>query len=328
MPVGHRRNRRLPRRSAVALPSLRWVLGSLPRPLALVLGRLLGRVAWYLDGASRRTSLANLERAFGERIDRGRRISIGRSAMINLAAGMVDLVRLPRLEAEDLAALVPEGNETLERITRAVRSGRGIILLAPHLGNWELLPAYLAIRGAPVHYLARPPRDPRLRGPAGEVRRSQEVVWLRRGGVFARVKSLLEDRGLVVLSIDQEFRARPGVAVPFFGEAVWTPRFPAALARLTGAVVLPGALLRRRDHRYRLLLEAPIRMSRSGDEEYDDWENSRRFSLAVESLVERFPAQWTWSERRWGTFPVTGMPPPPRPPGSDLLTRIRPSNGI
>jgi len=323
-----RRKRRLPRRSAVALPFLRWVLGSLPRPLALVLGRSLGRVVWYVDGTRRRTSLANLDRAFGEHIDRGRRISIGRSALINLTAGMVDTIRLPRLDAEELAALVPEGNETLERITRAVRSGRGIILLAPHLGNWELLPAYLASRGAPVHHLARPPRDPRLRGPAGEVRRSQGVVWIHRGGAFARLRNVLEDRGLVVMSIDQESRARFGVAVPFFGEAVWTPRLPAALARLTGAVVLPGVLLRRRDHRYRLLLEAPIRMSRSGDQEYDDWENTRRFSLTMESLVERFPAQWTWSERRWGTFPVSGPTPPPRPPGDDGLTRIRPPNGI
>ncbi|HUU61922.1 MAG TPA: hypothetical protein VMX37_06010, partial [Acidimicrobiia bacterium] len=217
MPVVRRRRRRFPRRSAVALPLLRWLQGFLPRSLALLLGRLLGRVAWYADGTLRRTSLENLERAFGERIDRGRRVSIGRSALINLAAGAVDLLRLPRLDADELAALVPEGNETLDRITRAVRSGRGIILLAPHLGNWELLPAYLASRGAPVHHMARPPRDHRLRGLSGEVRRSQGVVWLRRGGAFAQLRVLLEDRGLVVLSIDQEFRARHGVAVPFFG---------------------------------------------------------------------------------------------------------------
>jgi lauroyl/myristoyl acyltransferase len=328
MPRGRCRKRRIPRRSTVALSLLRWMLDSLPRSSALVLGRWLGRAAWYLDGTVRATSLANLDRAFGERIDRGRRVSIGRSALINLTAGMVDTVRLPRLDAEGLAALVPEGNETLERISRAVRSGRGIILLAPHLGNWELLPAYLASRGAPVHHLARAPRDPRLRGPAGAIRSSQGVVWIHRGGVFTRLQVLLEDRGLVVMSIDQETRTRFGVTVPFFGEAVWTPRLPAALARLTGAVVLPGVLLRRRDHRYRLLLEAPIRMSRSGDQEYDDWENTRRFSLSVESLVERFPAQWTWSERRWGTFPVSGPTPPPRPPGEDGLTWIRPHNGI
>jgi lauroyl/myristoyl acyltransferase len=326
MAAVRRRRRRPPRRSSVLLPLLRWGLASLPRPLALVFGRLLGRAAWYADSRSRRTSLENLERAFGERVDRRRCIAIGRSARINLAAGLVDLVRLPRLEAEGLSALVPEGNETLERIARAVRAGRGIILLAPHLGNWELLPAYLASRGAPVHHLARPPRDLRLRRLAVEIRRSQGVEWLRRGGILPRVRTLLEEGELVVLSLDEPTRTRMGVTMPFFGEPVWTPRWPAALARITGAVVLPGALLRRRDHCYQLLLEGPIRMSRSGDQEYDDWENTRRFSLAVESLVERFPAQWIWHERRWEMPPLSGGYP--QPPEGDRLMGIRPLTGI
>lgn len=304
-------------------------LGRLPRGLARRLCQALGRSAWYLDGTGRRTALANLERAFGERTTRRERVSIGRSSYINLAAGLADLSRSKRLGESDLSRLVPQGGETLVHIHRAVQAGRGIVLLTPHLGNWELLTAYLASRGAPVHFVGRPPYDPRLERIYEEVRCRHGAQWVRRGGAFEHLRGLLEGGELVILLIDQDTARVRGTWVPFFGHPAWTPTGPAALARLTGAVMLPGALLRQADHRYRLLLEPPIRMTRTGDAEYDDWENTRRSTLALEALIERYPAQWVWFHRRWRTRPPADWSPPSPPgrEGPDLVGGIRPLRG-
>ncbi len=309
--------------AAAGIHFLYRVLRSLPRMPARRLCQQLGRAAWHLDRGGRRTSLTNIERAFGERIPPRQRRDIGRSAYMNLAANLPDLVRLSRLSDPELAALVGSGQESLGQIDRAVRSGRGIILLTPHLGNWELLTAYLASRGAPVHFLGREPYDQRLDPLYEEVRTSHGGSWIRRGGAFERIEELLGGGEMVILLMDQDTSRVRGTFVEFFGEPAWTPTGPAVLARRTGAVMLPGALVRQEDHTYRLHIEPPIRTVNTSDHAYDDWENTRRATLAMERLIERYPAQWVWFHRRWRTRPPEEWAPPePSRPGG--LQAIRP----
>lgn len=301
-------------------------LRAMPRMPALRLCRLLGRTAWYLDRRGRAHALANLETAFGARVDPSLRRSIGRSAYMNLAANLADLSRVSKLSAAELGELVTEGREGLVHVDRAVRAGRGIILLTPHLGNWELLAAYLASRGAPVHFVGREPYDERLESLYESVRGSHGAGWIRRGGAFERIRNVLSEGDLVLLLIDQDTKRVHGTFVEFFGRPAWTPTGPAVLARRTGAALIPGALIRRRDNAYRLIIEPPVRTVETPDSEYDDWENTRRCSLAMESLVERYPAQWVWFHARWRTSPPPGWAPP-EPPGRDPFYAIRPPRG-
>ncbi|MFO7768806.1 MAG: lysophospholipid acyltransferase family protein [bacterium] len=304
--------------AAAAIHLLYRILRLLPRGMGRILCQGLGRAAWYLDPGGRRTSLSNIRTAFGDRLDPKRRRDIGRSAYINLAANLPDLAHLPRLSEEEVGALVSAGRQTLSQIDRAVRGGRGIILLTPHLGNWELLTAYLASRGAPVHFLGREPYDERLDPLYEEVRTSHGGSWVRRGGAFERIQALLNGGEMVILLLDQDTSRVRGTFVEFFGRPAWTPTGPAALARRTGAVMLPGALVRQPDHTYRLQIEPPIRTVSTTDHEYDDWENTRRATLAMERLIERYPAQWVWFHRRWRTRPSEEWTAPDPPPSGGL----------
>jgi len=103
--------------------------------------------------------------------------------------------------------------------------------------------------------------------------------------------------------IDQDTGRVKGTFVDFFGSPALTATGPAVLARLTDALLLPGALVRSEDDRYRLVLDEPVDRARTGNDEFDDWETTRRASLALESMVRRFPDQWTWFHRRWRTRP-------------------------
>ena len=292
-----------------------WILRSLPRRMAIWLCRLLGRAAWIFDASGRRVALQNLERAYGERHGLSRRRAMGRAAYVNLAANLADLSRLSRMSGNELAALVTEGEETLVNLEDAIGDRRGVILLTPHLGNWELLAAYLANRGVSVHFVGREPYDGRLDPLFEAVRTSQGASWVRRGGAFEQLCQILGRGEVAILLIDHDTGRAKGTFVEFFGKRAWTPTGPAALGRLTESVMVPSALLRRADNTYRLLIEAPIQTVSTGDAEYDDWENTRRASLAVESLIERSPEHWTWFHRRWRTHPPADWvpPAPPRP---------------
>jgi KDO2-lipid IV(A) lauroyltransferase len=312
--------------AAAGIHLLYQLLGALPRGIARRLCHLLGNLAWHMDRRGRTVSLGNLERALGDRSSLQLRRTIGRSAYINLATNLVDLSRISRHSGAELESLVTDGHESMQHIDRAVRTHQGIVLLTPHLGNWELLTAYLACRGAPVHFVGREPYDERLEHIYEAIRCSHGANWIRRGGAFEQLRALLEDGELTILLMDQDTRRVKGTFVEFFGEPAWTPTGPVALARLTGAALIPGALIRREDHTYHLVLEPPIRTVKTTDDAYNDWENTRRASLALESLIERYPAQWVWFHRRWRTTPPPDWTPPAPPPMTDIHT-IRPESG-
>lgn len=316
MKISRRRIRR-----ALAAGGIQLVYGVfrlMPRRLAIGLSRILGLVAWRLDPRRSRVALANLERAFGGELSTGEMKALCRSSYANLAANLPDLSRLSRVSRSRLAALVAEGEEALEVLTGASAGGTGVILLTPHLGNWELLAAYLASRAVCVHFVGRKPYDERLEQLYTDVRTSHGASWIGRGGAFERLEDVLGRGETAIMLIDQDTGRVRGTFVDFFSSPAWTATGPAVLARKTGAVMLPGAMLRTSGDTYRLHLEEPLNLVDTGDDDYDDWENTRRASEAVESLIRRYPEQWTWFHRRWRTRPPEGWSPPAPPPDTHL----------
>ena len=125
----------------------------------------------------------------------------------------------------------------------AMQAGRGVILLSPHLGCWEMGGQALAEKLGPQHgdllALYRPPRKVWL----------QEVVGLSRQrtyfqtasaslrGVRALVKHLRAG-GFTAILPDQVPPEGQGLWTPFFGRPVYTMNLLPKLAQQTGAVVL------------------------------------------------------------------------------------------
>jgi len=310
MPLSRRRLRR-----ALAVAGIHLLyrfLGRLPRFPALGLTRTLGRLAWIVDTSGRRRTLDHLALAFGDESDPAEHRRIGRRSYINLAAGLADLARVRRLDADALDTLVLTEPETLAGLAGIREQGRGVILLTPHMGNWELLTGWLAARGFPVHFVGRQPYDERLERLYTAVRTAQGANWISRGGAFRKIEAVLRAGEIVILLIDQDTARVHGTFVDFFGRAAWTPTGPAALARLTGAALLPGALIWATPRRYRLVLCEPVATVATGEASWDDWENTRRATVCLEELILRYPDQWAWFHQRWRTRP----PPDWRPPSA------------
>ncbi len=243
----------------------------LPARLAERIARALARMVFALRPRSRRVLEENLGRVLGLPAKLRRREAC--AAFENFALNLLDFLRLGRM---DPAALSRSAEvHGWHHVERARASGRGLILLSAHLGNWEWGAAFLAARGIPVHVLARP-------HPARSVDRFFNG---RRGGrgvrvfegtpVWPRVSRLLRRQGCVALMGDRP--RRPGEG----GHHPW--RWAAALARRTGARLLPGVMVRGRDGRYAVYVEAPLSPE---DCRRGEW---RRI---FERYARRFPEQW------------------------------------
>src|SRR5215468_2282046 len=97
---------------------------------------LTGRLIYHLVPIRRRTILANLRRVFGDHLPE---TAIRRLAMLHYAHLARSLVEIAQDGWRSPAARAARVRiENMEACLRAHGRGKGVLLLAPHLGNWEI----------------------------------------------------------------------------------------------------------------------------------------------------------------------------------------------
>ena len=139
---------------ALLIKGLLHLSALLPLSVARGLGRLAGRLYWPVGGRSRKVTLHNIRAAFPEMSDTEHRALARRSliATAETAAEMGHVWIKPWIEASQL---VKEAHGT-ELIINALKEGRGVIGLAPHFGNWEVMGLHLATLGKTVSLYSPP----------------------------------------------------------------------------------------------------------------------------------------------------------------------------
>ncbi|RBD70954.1 lipid A biosynthesis lauroyl acyltransferase, partial [Xanthomonas oryzae pv. oryzae] len=131
-----------------------------PWPL---LKRLADRLAWSwrkLNARESRVARRNLELAYPE-LSAEQRAQLHAKILQSTARQTLEVLRTwTHPPAENLARLQRNGQELYDA---ALASGRGVIVAAPHFGNWELLNQWLSERG-PIAIVYRPPESEAVDG--------------------------------------------------------------------------------------------------------------------------------------------------------------------
>ncbi len=198
------------------------------------------------------------------------RIAMAREAFEHFALSLLDFLRLGRLDEQSLVeAIEIRGAEHLER---ARATGRGVILLSAHLGNWEWGAAWLAARGEHVSVVARPHPHPWVERFFAGRRLAHGVAVLRERPLWPGAARALRRGGWVALMGDR--CCADGSA--------WA--WATALARRTGAVVLPAVMLRLAPGRYAACFEPPLTSEACAGGAH---------RAAIHRQLERNPGQWS-----------------------------------
>ncbi len=193
-----------------------------------------------------------------------------------------------------------------EPFRRAAASGKGVILLTGHLGNWELGGAAIAARGIPLEVVAKGMSNRLFEQTLVRARERLGMRVIPMGDAPARALKALGDGGVVAILGDQSAH-RGGVPVRFFGLAASTARGPALLAVRSGAPVFLGFAVRDPgwSQRYTLTFEA-LQFEPSGDVDRDVDLLLERYARFLEAAIERCPEQYFWQHRRWKSQPDGG----------------------
>ena len=272
---------------------LLWLLARLPLPVLHGIGVALGWLIYLAPGRHAGRMRDNLIESGlctpGRDCKRLLRQAIGESGK-----GIVELFPV-WLRPHDQVLKLVRGTSGWEAIDAARTAGKGVILLSPHIGCFEIISLYCAARH-PFTAMYKPPRNAfvdRLML-AGRQRGQAKLVPTDLSGVRAQLAALKRHEAIGILP-DQVASSGDGVWAPFFGRPAYTPTLVARLQRKTGAAAFFVAAERLAWGRGYHLHVVPL-----GEMLPDDkTAAATRINQAVEAVVRRFPAQYLWSYNRY-----------------------------
>jgi KDO2-lipid IV(A) lauroyltransferase len=278
-------------------------LGALPRPLAVAVGRALGRAAYALAGGLRRTGLRNLELAFHE-MDEADRKKILRGSFVSLGRQLGEFSQFPRATPDSLREVAEYDIEDVKLLDVVRGRGRGVIFLTSHIGAWELLCFAHSAFYEPISFLVRPIDNPRIDALVERLRTRFGNQPIDKKAAARTALRLLKQGGTLGVLADLNTQEREGVFVPFFGHLACTTAGVATLALRTDATVIPVcAPWDERRQKFVFRGGPIIELVRTGDDKRDIEINTANFTTAIERHVRAFPDQWLWIHKRWKTRP-------------------------
>ncbi|MBN8764849.1 MAG: lipid A biosynthesis lauroyl acyltransferase [Thiobacillus sp. SCN 64-317] len=268
------------------------LLARLPLPLLHGLGIALG---WFLYGTSGRYAGRLRNNLFNSGL-----CAPGRDCRCLLRrvigeSGKAVVELLPVwLRPFDKVVKLVKGTSGWEHIDAARVAGKGIILIGPHVGCFEIINLYYASLH-PFTAMYKPPRKPVLAALmlAGRQRGQATLVPTDLSGVRAQLAALKRHEAIGILP-DQVASSGDGVWAPFLGRPAYTPTLVASLQRKTGAAAFFVAAERKRwgrgYHIHVFPLETPLPADKSAA--------ALLINRGVEDVIRRFPTQYMWSYNR------------------------------
>ena len=291
--------------AAALLYALAWTAARLPWPALRAMADAMAWLSRATNGREARVARRNLELVRPD-LAAAAREALLREILRTTSRQAFETLRLwTRPAARNLADIAELHGEAL--FDAALADGRGLIVAAPHMGNWELLNQWLAAK-TPLAILYRPPESAvgeaflrRVRANAGG---QVEQVRAEAAGVRTLLKRL-QRGGVVGILPDQQPRVGDGAFAAFFGHQALTMTLLGRLAARSGARVLfawcerlPGA----GTPRFALhVAEAP-----AGIADPDPARAVAALNTGIEAIARRDFAQYQWTYKRFKY----------RPPGS------------
>ncbi len=281
------------------------LLAWLPLPLLHGLGAALGWLIYWTPGRHARRLR---EQLFASGVCDPAR-DCRRTLRRAVAESGKAIAELPAVWLRPYASVLKlvRGVEGWGAVEAALAARRGVILMSPHIGCFEIISLYVASLH-PFTAMYKPPRKNALARlmRMGRERGQARLVPTDLSGVRAQLAALRRGEAIGILP-DQVASSGDGVWAPFFGRPAYTPTLAARLQRATGAAIFFVAAERLSCGRgYCLHVRAlgePLPEARAPA--------AASINRAVEDIVRQFPAQYMWSYNRYkqpGRAPAPDAP--------------------
>lgn len=275
-----------------------WLVRCLPIGSLVRVSGPLGSIACRLDSRGRRTSMENLDAAFGDSMGLREKRRIAEAGYRSFARTMIELLWSPNLNEKTARTIFR--TEGLPGATPAAPT----IYVTTHFSNFEWLGQNVRFFLGPGIIVAQQLKNPllgayfdRLRGSTGHTIIPQEraiarmLKHLKSGGYFCAVVDLNLDPDEASVIIDE-----------FSGLKTCVTQMHAALALHTGARIVPAECLPQPDGTYRMIYHPPLEYGPDATPA----EIAQQCWDVLERGIRKAPENWLWSYKHWRFKPSAG----------------------
>jgi Kdo2-lipid IVA lauroyltransferase/acyltransferase len=272
------------------------VVQALSFDAACAFARCLAWLAYHVDRRHRRVAQENIAKAFPGRYGDAEIDILVRQVYGHFCRVVIEMAHLQRrLHVTNWKRHVDiRGGD---RVVGALLSGRPLLLVTGHFGNWEVAGYVLGLLGFTTHAIARPLDNSYLDDYFRRFREATGQRILAKQGDFDRIEQVLAGGGVLATLADQDAGQR-GLFVDFFGRPASTHKAVALMAMehnvpmlVVGTPMLNG--------KYAV---CPADVIDPADyEKTPDAVRAitQRFTSDLERLVRLAPDQYFWLHRRW-----------------------------
>lgn len=259
-------------------------------------GRLLGNLMYALQAGRRRQALANLQLIYADSLTGAERRRIARQSFQAFSSSLFEMLWRPERHGHSLDDWVYV--EGMEHLDAAKAMGKGVILAAPHLGNWFVMIRALQARGHRIHTLHRPAAIAGLRAYTVDLCARFGLTYIEtplgKSGV-ANCLGVLRDNECLLVIAD---RRSNDYQVNFMGQPAWTAHGVSTFHRRSGAALLPVIAIREHT-RHRVVFEPPIGVADRGSRDANAVAILEAMNDVFAKWIYRYPEQWLWQHDRW-----------------------------
>ena len=263
------------------------------------LGGFIGWLMWKLPNRSREVARTNLSKCFPE-LDAAERERLLGQSLQQIGKTFTESACAWIWPADKTLRLVKEV-QGLEVLEQALASGKGVVGITSHLGNWEVLNHFYCAQCKPIIFY----RPPKLKAVDDLLQRQRvqlgnKVAPSTREGIISVIKEVRKG-GAVGIPADPEPSEGSGVFVPFLGTQALTSKFvPGMLTGGKAVGVFLHALRLDDGSGYKVVLEAAPPAMYDEDVEIA----VAAMSGVIERYVRTWPSQYMWTMKRFKKRPA------------------------
>lgn len=272
-----------------------FLLQFIPYKAAVFIAKIGGNLSYLCLRKRRQILFFNLHHICHNRnITTKEEKRYARQVFGNIALNTLDLLQIPLLRKGDFHKFADVKGE--EWLRKSIRSGKGTMLITPHLGNWEFAGACLATLGYPIAAVA----EHIERGVTqiyNSYRISSGVEVISPTEPFRILRALKTGKVLVLFG-DRDL-TEAGIKVNFLDAQRYIPKGPAYLASKFKPNLLIGYLVREENEKtYTGGLE-PIDFCFSGKVEDDLANLSQLIADRISAIIKNYPEHWFVFQPEW-----------------------------
>jgi Kdo2-lipid IVA lauroyltransferase/acyltransferase len=298
----------LARLALAPILALAYSLAACSPPTMGRLGRGLGALLLAL-GFRKKIVETNLTLALGNELSAAEIERLVKQVYSHIGTLFLEIARNFGLSRQQMCEEIAVSEKTMARLNGVMAQGKGAVFITGHIANWELFAMAMAVRGVPLSLVVKKMNNALSQALIERQRERTGLEIIYSGGAIEKMKEALGRGRGIGFMVDQNTTGKKGIRVNFFHVPASSIRGLAALARDTGAPIVPVCAFRQPCGKHEMMIYEPLPYLQdislpAGSPERlarEEWLNTQQYQASIESMVREHPDQWLWIHRRWKT---------------------------